>query len=204
MASIHPLRQESSEPTPLNARAEANLRFIRETMERASSFTDVPGWGLVAMGLTALVAAGCSAVQNEPRTWLLVWLVEATLAIGIAMTTMAAKARANGQSLVKGPGRKFLLSFLPPCVAGAFLTIVLVQAGLWHVLPGAWLLLYGTGVVTGGAFSVKSVPVMGLCFMALGVVAFFGPAGWGSAWMALGFGATHVVFGIEIARRHGG
>jgi hypothetical protein len=97
-----------------------------------------------------------------------------------------------------------MLSFLPPCLAGALLTVVLVKAGLWAAIPGAWLLLYGTGVTTAGAFSVKSVPVMGLAFMALGAAALFTPAAWGSYWLAAGFGVVHVGFGIEIARRHGG
>ncbi len=82
--------------------------------------------------------------------------------------------------------------------------MVLVRAGLLSALPGTWLLCYGTGVVTGGAFSVRVVPLMGLCFMALGVVALFSPASWGNPLMAAGFGGLHIAFGLIIAWRHGG
>ena len=71
------------------------------------------------------------------------------------------------------------------------------------LLPGTWLLLYGAGVVTGGAFSVRAVPAMGAAFMLLGGVALALP-GSGMAMMAAGFGVVHMIFGIVVARRYGG
>src|SRR5690606_9221534 len=100
-------------------------------------------------------------------------------------------------------GRKFALSFTPPIVAGAALTFALHVNGAPAVIPGTWLLLYGAAVATAGTFSVRIVPVMGLCFMALGVAALLSPVAWGDLWLAAGFGALHIGFGIAIARRHG-
>lgn len=194
----------TEEPPALHARAMDNLRFIRETMEGAASFTAVPGWGGVAMGATALVAAYVAARQTNVVAWLTVWAAEAALGCLIAGWGMMRKARNAQTQLLSKPGRKFALSFVPPIFVGALLTIVLLHAGAAHLIPGVWLLLYGTGVVTGGAFSVPPVPVMGLCFMLLGCFAFFAPASWGNNILAAGFGVLHIIFGTIIARRHGG
>jgi hypothetical protein len=191
-------------PLPLDAHAVDNLRFIRETMERAAAFTAVPGWGGVAMGVTALGAALLASRQPSVQAWLVTWLGEALLAFAIAGWTMVRKACEAKLPLLSGPGRKFALSFSPPLLVGVLLTVELYRAGLASLLPGVWLLLYGTGIVTGGAFSVRIVPVMGLCFMVAGTLALFSPASWGNGLMAAGFGGLHILFGIVIARRHGG
>jgi len=199
-----PLRSPKPEPIPIDARAAEHLRYIRETMERAGEFTAVPGWGGVAMGITALTAAFFAARQPSPRAWLAVWLIEAFVAVAIAAPAAATKAHRANSTLFSGPGRKFLFSFAPPIIVGGLLTFALYNAGAMAALPGVWLLLYGTAIVTGGAFSVRVVPVMGLCLMSLGAVALFVPAAWGDAFMAAGFGVLQIGFGLWIARRHGG
>ena len=188
----------------LAERAEDNLRFIRETMERAGSFTAVSGWGQVAIGVTALVAAWVSSQATTADRWLAVWLGEAAVAVAIAMATTTWKVRDARVPMMSGPARKFALSFVPPMVVGALLTIVLVARGEYALLTAVWMLLYGAAVVSAGTFSVRIVPVMGACFMACGAAAVVLPPGSRDALMALSFGLLHVVFGILIARRHGG
>jgi len=192
------------QPVALDDRARDNLRFIRETMERAGSFTALPGWGVIAMGITAIGAAVIASQQGSPFAWLVTWIVEAAIAIAIAGWTMVSKARETGSSLFSGPGRRFVYSFAPPLFAGALLTLLLVRMGIDNAIAGVWLLLYGTGVVTGGAFSIRIVPLMGLCFMVEGAVAFFCPPSWGNAFLAAGFGGLHILFGAVIARKYGG
>jgi hypothetical protein len=181
-----------------------DLRYIRDTMERSAAFTAVSGWGQVLLGGTAIAAARLAARQASPFAWLQVWLAEGLLAVAIALLTCAWKANRRGLPLFTGPARKVILGLAPPLVAGAFLTFLLFRAGLGMVLPALWLLLYGAGIITGGAFSVPIVPVMGVCFMLLGGLAVLGPAGWGNWFLAAGFGGLHIVFGLLIARRHGG
>jgi hypothetical protein len=173
-------------------------------MENAASFTAVSGWGVVVMGITALLAAGVAAWQPSEAARLAVWEGEAVLAFGVGALGILWKARKFQIPVLSRPGRKFVLSLSPPVLAGAILTVVVYRVGGVSMLPGIWLLLYGTGVVTGGAFSVKVVPVMGLCFMLTGIVALFCPPAWGNLLMAAGFGGLHIIFGTLIARRYGG
>src|SRR5215472_8623978 len=199
-----PALRQPHEPPALHDRAMDNLRFIRETMERASAFTAVPGWGQVAIGLSALAPTYGAAHQATPRAWLGVWLAEAIISLLIAGWLMDRKARKLNAALFSGTGRKVVFSLSPPMVVGALLTVVLFRAGMVQVIPGMWLLLYGTGVVTGGMFSVSIVPVMGICFMLFGAAGLFVPNLSGNWLMALGFGGLHIIFGTIIARRYGG
>jgi hypothetical protein len=204
MTPAEPLHSAPADPPALSARAMANLEFIRDTMASASAFTAVPGWGMALTGLTAFAAAAFAVQETTAKGWLTVWMVEAAFGLAIGATTMALKARAVAAPLLSGSGRKFALSLLPSLAVGALLTVVLYRAGLAALLPGIWLVLYGSGVVAAGAFSVGVVPVMGAGFLVLGTVALLGPAAWGDVLLAAGFGGLHVVCGIVIARRYGG
>jgi hypothetical protein len=204
MGSIQLVIPKKEEPPALHDRAMDNLQYIRETMERATAFTGISGWGQVAIGVSALASSFIAAQQKSFTNWLAIWCAEAVVALLIAGWSMDRKARAAKMPLFSGPGRKVVFSLSPPLFAGGLITVVLYRAGLTNAIPGLWLLLYGTGVVTGGMFSVSAVPIMGLCFMGLGAAAFLAPAGFANWFMAAGFGGLHIVFGVIIARRYGG
>ncbi|MBV8903534.1 MAG: hypothetical protein JOZ22_07850, partial [Acidobacteriia bacterium] len=188
----------------LQAHALDNLRYIRRTMERAGSFTAVPGVGGVFMGATAIAAAWIAATQPNATRWFAVWLSEATLALLVGIAAAARKSALARIPLFSAPGRKFVAAFGPSMAAGALLTAVLFRGGMIAVLPGTWLLLYGAGVVSGGAASVRVVPLMGACFMAIGTVALLAPLSWGNALLAAGFGGLHIIFGTVISIKYGG
>lgn len=203
MTAPKPARDQSA-PIPLHDRALEDLSFIRDTMARAGTVTTVPGWGGVAMGVTALIAAWVASRQGTGAEWLAVWLAEAVVALGLGGVTMIRKADATRIPLFTRAGKLFVRAFVPPIAAGAALTPVFYGSGLTDRLPGLWMLLYGAAVIAAGSFSIRVVPLMGLCFMVLGGVAFLTPPSWGNALMALGFGGLQIGFGLLIARRHGG
>ena len=183
-----------------------NLKFIRDTMERSTSFTAVPGWGTVATGLLAFLGAFAAQLAASAHVWFGVWMATAVLGFLCGAGSMLIKANRVGEPIFSGPGRRFALGMAPTILAAAVLTAVLFHEGYYLLMPPMWLLLYGAAVVTGGAFSVRIVPAMGIAFMVVGAIAFLLPSNllMGSIAMAAGFGGLHVVFGLIIARKHGG
>lgn len=185
----------------LEDRAASDLSFIRSTMERSGRFTAVPGWGGVLMGTIALATAALSPALG--KDWPVAWLIAAASAGSCNSWLLARKARRQGLSVLRGRGPRFLLGLCPPLIAGAVLTALLWN-GHPELLPATWLLLYGAAVVTGGAFSIAVVPVMGAVFMVLGIAAAILPTSWGIPLLAAGFGGVHLGFGLWIGVRHGG
>ena len=199
-----PFMAPRPEPVALHDHAMDNLRYIRETIERAGSFTAVPGFGGWLMGSTALVAAWIASRQHAPEGWLGAWLAEAVIAALIGIAGAALKSRRAKLPLLSGPGRKFVAGFTPAMLAGTLLTAVLYRAGLTALLPGLWMLLYGAGVVSGGGASVRVVPLMGACFMTGGGAALVFPWMPPDVALAAGFGGLHIIFGAVIAVKYGG
>ncbi len=205
MAKIEPLRKTAvADPVSLSDRAADNLRFIRETMERSTHFTAVPGYGGALMGGTAIVAAYIAAQQIYLRDWLVVWLTEAFLAFAIGLLAMWQKTKIARQSLFSAPARKFAFGFAPPIVCGIAITLGLWRYEHYQMMAPVWILLYGAAVVTGGAFSVRIVPVMGWLFIAVGAAGFALPSYFSNYLMGASFGLLHIVFGLVIGRKYGG
>jgi len=202
--SVLPINRRPSDPPEMHERAMDNLRFIRETMEAAGTFTAVSGWGQVVIGATAIVAAYVAERFGHGKDWVIVWAVEAFLALLISVWFMYNKAKSVSMPLLSGTARKLLFSFTPVFVVGLVVTFAFMQRGQYQLLPAIWMLLYGSGVVAAGAFSVRIVPVMGAAFILVGAVALFAPPVWSASLMVLAFGVLHMAFGVIIARRYGG
>ena len=199
--------QASDDAPALHDRAADNIRFIRDTMASASAFTSVSGVGMIGAGAMGIVAAGLSVwspIDRTPRRWLAVWLAAACCAVFISAITIRAKAARTRQSLSAGPARRFALAFAPPLIAGAVMTVALASRGQFALLAPMWLVLYGAAVTSGGAFSVRPVPVMGVAFLVLGAACFLAPPAWQPAFLIAGFGGLHLIFGVLITRQYGG
>jgi hypothetical protein len=194
----------ADQPISLERRALDDVAFIRNAMDASGRFTSVPGKGMLLVGVTALVAAAIASRGGDPSRLLVVWLAEAVVAALLGGGLLLAKARRERRAVTRGVGRRFLLGLAPAWLAGAVMTAVLVREGRLDLVPPLWLLLYGIGIVGGGAFSVRCVPVMGGAFALLGSCGFLLPASAGNALLAVGFGGLHLGFGLFIARNHGG
>src|SRR3954452_24317532 len=106
MTPVIPIHKQRQSTPGIEARAMDNLRFIRETMEAAGTFTAVSGWGQVVIGFTAVAAALLAERQAAPSEWVLVWAGEAILALFISVWFMYNKAKSASLPLLTGSARK--------------------------------------------------------------------------------------------------
>lgn len=199
------MNQSKSASTPafLHEHAEDNLRFIRTTMESATTYTGVSGLGYVIAGLTALVASWIASQQANEASWLAIWMLELVVAGVIAFGLSACKGVKQGTSFLSPSGRKLLFVFIPTMLAGGLITVSFLLQGHVSLLPGIWLSIYGAAVMTAGLRSVGILPLMGALFLLVGAITLLTPVS-GDLMLALGMGGLHLVFGIVIWRYHGG
>jgi hypothetical protein len=198
------IRSRADPSTPPVDAARRSLDYIRDTLERSSSFTAVPGWGNVLIGVVGVSAAWIASVQQTEAGWLFVWLLAASASLVIGAVTVSLKAVRIGVPVLGGPGRKFVFGLAPAFFSGALLTAILYEAELVDLLPAVWLLLYGAAIVSAGIHSIPLIRLLGLAFMFLGTTAFFAPPSWGDGLLALGFGVFHLAAGVAIIKRYGG
>lgn len=188
----------------IHGKAASDLAYIRRTMDGSMRFSAVSGWGGIAMGGVALLAAPVAGARAEAAGWLLVWLAAALLGVLAGGGATVVKTRRTGESLVAGAGRRFAFGLGPPLLLGALLTVGLWNAGQAALLPPTWLLVYGTALTTAGYHAVTTIPAMGCAFLVLGAAALEAGPAWGDHFMALGFGGVHLAGGAVVLRRHGG
>jgi hypothetical protein len=192
--------------------ARENLIYIRKTLEAAGQFTAVPGKCLMIAGGMALAGVAVNLfVTGAPwnpassaERALAVWGVVLAVSLGVVSLGIYRKSQQTGTRIKAPLMRKLLWSLSPALFVGALLTSFAVRAHHLEMLPAIWLGCYGTAVVNGGLVSVAPVRYLGLCLLAVAAGSALFPEDMGLAWMAIGFGWLHLVFGAYIAWRHNG
>jgi hypothetical protein len=193
-----------TEPVPIGLSAVENIRYIRSTIEAASTFTTIPGKGCILMGAIALLAAAAELVPAYAQYWLPIWLVAAVAASAVGLYFMSDKARKKSVALSGAVAVRFFLTLGPGFIAGALLTVALIDTVPRITIAGVWLLTYGIGIAACGVFSISLVLIAGFAFMGLGAVALLAPSVPATILLALGFGGVHVVLGTLVVRDYGG
>lgn len=191
----------SGSPVALDSHALGTLNYIRASIEAAGAFA-VPGTAGVAMGIIGLAAAGLASVPVLAPHWIGIWLAAGVLASATGIVLIARHRAGHGLPLYRGPARRFVLCLCPALLVGAVLTAVLWQAGETRLIPGMWLLLYGSAVLSATLLTapamMRLVGLMGALFVLWGAVAFELPSRWHNLVLAAGFGVLHLAFGLII------
>jgi len=208
--------------------AQIRMQEIQRIMERATLWTILPGTSAIIGGL--MVLGGCLVSYlmfrsiNDPSfspidfASLLDFSLNAQIAFcvlwfligvgGVIVEIHFAQLQAKRQG-ISPKGRSARLAFFsltPSVVVAMVLTLkFLVPTELrtqeiQYIAP-VWMMLYGTGVYTAGLFSISAPRILGMAFIAAGVVSLHFLQQYGVITAALSFGLFHIGFGLYVIRK---
>ncbi len=182
--------------------AEHTLETIRTLMERSQRYEHISGYsGLLAGGTTLL---GCTALGFHLLPWdaetnfTLVWSVVFAVALAGHLLLTFGRARQRGEPVWSRQARTVLLAVLPSFIAALAVTSLIWRLGRLDLLPALWVLFYGCGALTTSFFAPRSIARLGAICLAIGIVSLVAPHSHAILTMGIGFGATHIGFGIGV------
>lgn len=190
--------------------AAARIEEIRHLMARAGEYRHLSGWASIVNGI--LVFAGCGISNrivlvsfypfNDPVKLAAVWGPVAALGLAVDILFTVALARRRGEPAWSPSARQLVAGLLPGLYAGAVVTVFLIGDGMLDVLPGAWMVCYGTALMGASLFTPWEVRYAGLAFLLFGGVALMFLRAYAMWSMGLGFGVIHLVFGTYVLWRY--
>jgi hypothetical protein len=195
-------------------RASAELKVIRELMERPVCYSTMSGASGVLAGVAALGGVMADWVTSDHHsTWLAfcIWgcVFMIALVSDIALTRIREKKQ--GMPFWTSVKRRMLLTILPPFVAGVGLTAAIVvpwqdTLGGQHInlIPALWMAFYGLALWQAGEFSIPEIRVMGAGFILASLPTAMFLQDWPYCALAITFGGFHLAYGVVVWLRHGG
>lgn len=182
--------------------AEHTLETIRTLMERSQRYEHVSGYSGLLAGTAAML--GCAALgfhrlPFDPRTnFAVVWIAVFAVAFAGHLLFTFGRARQRGEPVWSRQARTILLAVLPSFGAALAVTAVTWRLDRLDLLPALWLTLYGCGALATSFFAPRSIAWLGATCLALGIGSLLAPHSHAILTMAVGFGVTHIGFGVGV------
>lgn len=196
----------------------ARIDRIKEIMELATEHKLLPDWAAIVGGCLAL--ASTAATWSLTRSWdvkavfflepprlvlvAALWLGSVLASLALYYAIALRDAKRLGVSLESRPSQLARRAMGPSLLAAAVISLRLVVDGTLGYLPGIWILAYGVALVNAGLFSTQAPRVLGLLFIAVGILAILAWPQFDLALTGLSFGAFHVGFGWFVLSRKSG
>ena len=183
-------------------RAEHTLETIRTLMDRSQRYEHLSGYSGLLAGGTALLgcaALGFNLLPFGPRLdFAVVWSTVFAVAFAGHLVITFGRARQRGEPVWSRQARTVLLAVLPSLGASVAITVLMGRLDRLDLLPALWLLLYGCGALATSFFAPRSIAWLGATCLTMGIISLVVLSGHAIMTMALGFGATHIAFGVSV------
>jgi hypothetical protein len=191
--------------------AVANLRAIRELMERSTKHSTFSGLSGVLAGLASVTGCWLTRqleLQSVTRQhfnidFTCIWFMVIVAAIGCDYLLTKRKAALVGKRIVSRLGKQMVAAAGPGLGTGALLTLNFLQHGLIQDIYPMWMLCYGCAVSSVGLFSQREVLYLGASFLFVGAGTLAVAPHYGLWMMAVAFGGLHILYGCWSSRRDG-
>jgi hypothetical protein len=148
----------------------AQVRRLQEVILEKRRFGGYSGRARIASGAAALVGAWLLAavVPANPDAHLAGWGLVLAVALVLNYGALAVWFFSDPDVRRNPVMLKPAIDAVPALAVGAFLTVALVAAKQYDLLPGTWMCLYGLAQVAYRQSLPQGIYVVGLAYMACG------------------------------------
>ena len=194
--------------------AAAHLQVIRTLMERSAIYRRALAPITLLLGVLGVVAAAIAwfAEIGTDQSFAAFWLTVSVAAISGAYIMARRQALRDHEVFWSPPTRRVTQALLPPLLAAAVSSTLLVFSAPvdWHVtwwLPPLWMILYGCAVHAAGFFMPRGMKLFGWVFIAFGClmaatlvfIPDVPPLRFAHVLMGVFFGGLHLVYGFYLS-----
>ncbi|MEP6926862.1 MAG: hypothetical protein ABI834_04460 [Ginsengibacter sp.] len=194
------------------------LQHIKKMMERSTKFSSLSGLSSIAAGICGLAGiwfvvkaiagwkqnhiGNINAPRDELATQLL-FIAVATFIAALISSFIFIYLRCKKLSIpVLGmSARRVIINIAIPLFAGSLFIFRLRTSGAYILIPPACLIFYGLALVNASKYTLNEVRYLGFTEIIIGVINLW-ILGYGLIFWGIGFGLTHIIYGIIIWYRY--